>query len=63
MLKKLMYVGTLTGFLLGGLTACNESAPLVEVPNLTQYVDPYIGSGDHGHVFVGANVPYGMVQL
>ena len=28
-----------------------------------QYVDPYIGSGGHGHVFVGANVPFGMVQL
>ena len=31
--------------------------------DLTQYVDPYIGSGGHGHVFVGANVPYGLVQL
>ena len=31
--------------------------------DLTQYVDPYIGSGGHGHVFVGANVPWGMVQL
>lgn len=29
----------------------------------TQYVDPYIGSGAHGHVFVGANVPFGAVQL
>ena len=29
----------------------------------TQYVDPKIGSGGHGHVFVGANVPFGMVQL
>ena len=29
---------------------------------LTQYVDPRIGSGDHGHVFVGANVPFGMVN-
>lgn len=28
-----------------------------------QYVDPYIGSGGHGHVFVGASVPYGMVQV
>lgn len=27
------------------------------------YVDPYIGSGGHGHVFVGASVPFGMVQL
>lgn len=27
----------------------------------TQFVDPYIGSDYHGHVFVGANVPFGMV--
>ena len=30
---------------------------------LTQYVDPYIGTGFHGHVFMGANVPFGAVQL
>ncbi len=29
----------------------------------TDFVDPYIGSGGHGHVFVGANVPFGAVQL
>ena len=29
----------------------------------TALVDPYIGSGGHGHVFVGASVPFGMVQL
>ena len=27
------------------------------------WVDPKIGTGGHGHVFVGANVPFGMVQL
>lgn len=27
------------------------------------FVDPYIGSGGHGHVFVGASVPFGAVQL
>jgi predicted alpha-1,2-mannosidase len=31
--------------------------------NLTKYVDPFIGTGFHGHVFVGANVPFGAVQL
>ncbi|MFT4033190.1 MAG: GH92 family glycosyl hydrolase [Siphonobacter sp.] len=31
--------------------------------NLTQYVDPRIGTGFHGHVFLGANVPFGAVQL
>lgn len=30
--------------------------------NYLSYVDPYIGSGEHGHVFVGAGVPLGMVQ-
>ena len=29
----------------------------------TDYVDTSIGTGGHGHVFVGANVPFGMVQL
>lgn len=29
----------------------------------TKYVDPFIGSGGHGHVFVGANVPFGGVQV
>ena len=31
--------------------------------SLTQYVDPFIGTGFHGHVFLGANVPFGAVQL
>lgn len=35
----------------------------IENTSLTQFVNPYIGSGGHGHVFVGANVPYGAVQL
>lgn len=29
----------------------------------TGYVDTHIGTGGHGHVFVGANVPFGFVQL
>ena len=29
----------------------------------TQYVNPLIGTGGHGHVFLGANVPFGFVQL
>ncbi|WP_345890346.1 GH92 family glycosyl hydrolase [Rufibacter aurantiacus] len=31
--------------------------------SLTQFVDPYIGTSFHGHVFMGANVPFGAVQL
>lgn len=29
----------------------------------TQYVDPFIGTADHGHTYPGATVPFGMVQL
>lgn len=28
-----------------------------------QYVNPFIGTGGHGHTFPGATLPYGMVQL
>ncbi len=30
---------------------------------LITHVSPHIGSAEHGHVFVGANVPFGAVQL
>ncbi|MBE8713427.1 GH92 family glycosyl hydrolase [Sphingobacterium hungaricum] len=38
-------------------------ASVSHAQQLTQYVDPFIGSDEHGHVFVGANVPLGAVQL
>jgi len=31
--------------------------------DLTRYVDPFIGTGGHGHTFPGATAPFGMVQL
>lgn len=31
--------------------------------SFTKFVNPYIGTGGHGHVFLGANVPFGAVQL
>ena len=31
--------------------------------NYTQYVDPMIGTGGHGHTYPGAVLPHGMVQL
>jgi predicted alpha-1,2-mannosidase len=31
--------------------------------DVARYVDPYIGTGDHGHVFLGAHVPFGAVQV
>jgi predicted alpha-1,2-mannosidase len=31
--------------------------------NYHHYVNPFIGTGGHGHTFPGATVPFGMVQL
>jgi predicted alpha-1,2-mannosidase len=31
--------------------------------NPSQYVNPFIGTGGHGHTFPGATLPFGMVQL
>jgi predicted alpha-1,2-mannosidase len=43
--------------------AAQRPAATGKQPGFTQYVDPYIGTGFHGHVFLGANVPFGGVQL
>ncbi len=44
-------------------SACkNEKTVKPEVVDYTKYVDPFIGTGYHGHVFLGANVPFGGVQ-
>ena len=37
--------------------ACAES------PDPLAYVDPFVGTGFHGHTYPGATTPYGMVQL
>src|SRR5689334_8653487 len=31
--------------------------------NYTRYVNPFIGTGGHGHTFPGAVLPFGMVQV
>jgi predicted alpha-1,2-mannosidase len=43
--------------------ACTNEPTSKMQTDYTQFVDPYIGSDYHGHVFVGANVPFGAVQL
>ena len=50
---------TVWTLLLSGLLCVSALAQ----KDYTSYVDPFIGAGGHGHVFVGANVPFGAVQL
>ena len=43
--------------ILGLFSSCNNSK------DLFTYVNPFVGTGGHGHTFPGATVPFGMVQL
>ena len=46
------------------LVVCfGATAVAATAQNLTQYVNQYVGTGGHGHTFMGANVPFGLVQL
>ena len=47
-----------------GLSGCDLKKSIKdEVPNLTQLVDPMIGTGFHGHTFPGPTLPHGQIQL
>ncbi len=47
----------LTGFLFLAFLASAQTR------DYTQYADPFVGTGDHGHTFPGPTMPFGMVQL
>ena len=55
--------------LLAAACASHASEPASPAPaeastfDPTPYVDPFIGTGGHGHTFPGATMPFGMVQL
>ncbi len=57
----------LSNILLAALAALTlfscQNGPRTTGGDPVDFVDPFIGTGGHGHVFVGASVPFGLVQL
>lgn len=46
------------------ILSCNSTNKSIsDTIDYTQWVDPYIGTDYHGHVFLGANIPFGAVQV
>jgi predicted alpha-1,2-mannosidase len=43
--------------------ATPASKPVIAQDRLTDFVDPFIGTGDHGHTYPGAAYPFGQIQL
>ena len=57
MLKTITVKKIFSAVLLAGMSLGAQAG------TYTQYVNTAIGTGGHGHVFYGANVPFGLVQL
>jgi predicted alpha-1,2-mannosidase len=60
--KRTIFIVLISVILFSGING-TVNAQNHSTTHLTSFVDPYIGSGGHGHVFVGASVPFGAVQL
>lgn len=45
------------------IIVCMFACDLVTAQKLTDKVDVFLGTGGHGHVYPGATVPFGMIQL
>lgn len=48
------------------ITSCKhvtETTPAQKDQALINYVNPFIGTGGHGHTYPGATMPFGMMQL
>lgn len=60
-MKNLNLMGRIINYFIAAsiLLSCSQQSPKTPF----EYVNPFIGSGGHGHTFPGATMPFGMVQL
>ena len=61
-LKRIVVALPLITIILG-LIGFNSCKPIEKEEGSSKYVNPFIGTGGHGHTFPGATRPFGMVQL
>ena len=52
-----------TLMLLSVFFACTNNNNTPENTDLISYVNPFVGTGGHGHTYPGATMPFGMMQL
>ncbi len=62
-MKKLTTILLSATIIFAACTTKTKIESKIQVQDNTQYVNTFIGTGGHGHVFPGATTPYGMVQL
>lgn len=47
---------------LGGLLSLNSCTNSPDMTDYAAYVNPFIGTGGHGHTFPGRHCPHGMIS-
>src|SRR6056300_378200 len=62
-MKNLCLLILIALVLFASCTTNTTSVEISESAENTKFVNTFIGTGGHGHVFPGATTPYGMVQL
>ena len=62
MRRKLFFI-FLTALLLSSCLEKHDNIPAQKDKTLISYVNPFIGTGGHGHTYPGATMPFGMMQL
>ena len=58
-MNNLVKIYTITALFI--LSCTNEKQ--ISEQQLTSLVNPFVGTGEHGHTFPGASMPFGMMQL
>lgn len=60
---KLIFSALVVSFLMVGCTSKPKTEPAKKDTSLISYVNPFIGTGGHGHTYPGASMPFAMMQL
>jgi len=60
---RFLLASSITFLLFNSYTEKEDLGVSTKKINTLQYVDPFIGTGFHGHTFPGPVMPHGMVQL
>jgi len=60
---KYIFYCLVISFLVVGCSKKTSLSPAEKDSALISYVNPFIGTGGHGHTYPGATMPFGMMQL
>ena len=61
-MNRLLFFFAVAALMMGAVS-CQRTVTVEPVASPASFVDPFIGTGGHGHTFPGATLPFGMLQF